>query len=163
MTYPTNPITSMELILPNELGYELIARDAVAAFAWRLGVPIDRIDDLKTALCEACINAIEHGNSLKPDLHVEILCRVEDECLVIEVCDEGVRPFAPKAEPLSIVEKLAGMGSLRGIGLMLISQLCDESGFVSRDDVGNCFRLAFQRHRAASLGCSSNPGSHVSV
>jgi serine/threonine-protein kinase RsbW len=142
----------MELILPNELGYELIARDAVAAFARRFGMPGDKVDDLKTALCEACINAIEHGNSLKPDLHVLISCRVEDEHLVIEVCDQGVRPFASRDEPLSIAEKLAGLGSLRGMGLMLISQLCDESGFVSLDDVGNCFRLAFQRHPTARIG-----------
>ncbi|MEI6775890.1 MAG: ATP-binding protein [Chloroflexales bacterium] len=142
----------MELTLPNELGYELVARDAVAAFARRLGMSLDQIDDLKTALCEACINAIEHGNSLKPDLRVEISCRVEDERLVIEVCDEGVCPFAPKSEPLSIMEKLAGLGSLRGMGLMLISQLCDESGFVSRNDTGNCFRLAFQRRRVTRLG-----------
>jgi hypothetical protein len=39
------------------------------------------------------------------------------------------------------------------MGLMLISQLCDESGFVSRDDVGNCFCLAFQRQRTAHHGC----------
>jgi serine/threonine-protein kinase RsbW len=152
MTYSTSPITSLELTLPNELGYELVARDAVAAFARRLGMSLDQIDDLKTALCEACINAIEHGNSLKPDLRVEISCRVEDERLVIEVCDEGVCPFAPKSEPLSIMEKLAGLGSLRGMGLMLISQLCDESGFVSRNDTGNCFRLAFQRRRVTRLG-----------
>ncbi len=152
MTYSTNPITSLELTLPNELGYELVARDAVAAFARRLGMSLDQIDDLKTALCEACINAIEHGNSLKPDLRVEISCRVEDERLVIEVCDEGVCPFAPKSEPLSIMEKLAGLGSLRGMGLMLISQLCDESGFVSRNGTGNCFRLAFQRRHVTRLG-----------
>jgi serine/threonine-protein kinase RsbW len=151
MTYNPASTTSMELILPNELGYELIARDAVAAFAQRLGMPSDQVDDLKTALCEACVNAIEHGNSLKPDLRVEISCRVEGERLVIEVCDQGVRPFAPNGEPLSIVEKLAGLGSLRGMGLMLISQLCDEAGFVSRADAGNCFRLIFQRHRAASF------------
>jgi serine/threonine-protein kinase RsbW len=152
MTYTATTTTSMELTLPNELGYELIARDAVAAFARRLGMCVDQIDDLKTAICEACINAIEHGNSLNPDLRVQISCRVEDECLVIEVCDQGIHPFAPKGEPLSIVEKLAGLGSLRGMGLMLISQLCDESGFVSRDDVGNCFRLAFQRRQAVSFG-----------
>jgi serine/threonine-protein kinase RsbW len=143
---------TMELILPNELGYEVIARDAVAAFARRLGLPAEQIDDLKTALCEACINAIEHGNSLKPDLRVQIYCSFEDERLVIDVCDQGVCRFAPKGEPLSIVEKLAGLGPLRGMGLMLINQLCDEAGFVTREEVGNCFRFTFQRHQAPSLG-----------
>lgn len=142
--------TSMELSLPSELGYEVVARDAVAAFARRLGLPADRIEDLKTALSEACINAIEHGNSLRPGLRVQIYCRFEEERLVIEVVDEGVRPFAPKSEPLSLVEKIAGLGSLRGMGLMLINQLCDEAGFVSGQNVGNRFRFAFCRQRAAA-------------
>jgi serine/threonine-protein kinase RsbW len=124
----------MELSFPSELGYEVIARDAVAAFARRLGLAPTRIEDLKTALCEACINAIEHGNSLEPGLRVRILCAVEDEQLVVEVCDE-----------------LAGLGSLRGMGLMLISQLCDESGFVSRTDSGNCFRFTFHRQAGPSF------------
>lgn len=145
MNSASHPTTSMELSFPSELGYEVIARDAVAAFARRLGLAPDRIEDLKTALCEACINAIEHGNSLEPGLRVRIYCHIEDEQLVVEVCDEGRKPFAPKAEPLGIVEKLAGLGSLRGMGLMLINQLSDESGFVARSDNGNCFRFAFRR------------------
>jgi serine/threonine-protein kinase RsbW len=135
--------TTMELSLPSELGYEVIARDAVAAFARRLGVPAERIEDLKTALCEACINAIEHGNSLHPGLRVQVNCRIVGEQLVIDVIDQGVSAFAPKGAPLTIAEKLAGAGTLRGMGLRLISQLCDESGFVQQAGPGNCFRFAF--------------------
>ncbi|WP_161569228.1 ATP-binding protein [Candidatus Oscillochloris fontis] len=141
----------MELTLPNQLGYELIARDTIAAFARRLGMPMDRIDDMKTALCEACINAMEHGNLLNPNLRVQILCHVDDDRFVIEVYDQGLRPFVPPPTPLSIVDKLTGMGSLRGMGLLLISQLSDESGFVPRDEAGNCFRFTFQRSGAAHV------------
>lgn len=151
MSTASHPITSMELSFPSELGYEVIARDAVAAFARRLGLAPDRIEDLKTALCEACINAIEHGNSLEPGLRVRILCQIEEEQLIVEVCDEGRKSFAPRAEPLSIVDKLAGLGSLRGMGLMLISELCDESGFVDRSGGGNCFRFAFRRRASATF------------
>lgn len=140
--------TSMELSLPSELGYEVIARDAVAAFARRLGLSTDRIEDLKTALSEACINAIEHGNSLRPGLRVQIYCRFEDERLIIDVEDQGVSPYAPSATPLAITDKIAGLGSLRGMGLLLISQLCDEAGFVPRSGIGNCFRFAFARQHA---------------
>lgn len=150
MTTPAYTQTSMELSLPSELGYEVIARDAVAAFARRLGLPAERIEDLKTALSEVCINAIEHGNSLRPGLRVQIYCHLEDERLVVEVMDQGVSPFTPKGEPLSIVEKIAGLGSLRGMGLLLINQLCDEAGFVAGPNVGNCFRFAFRRQRVAA-------------
>lgn len=144
--------TSMDLSLPSELGYEVIARDAVAAFARRLGLATDRIEDLKTAVCEACINAIEHGNSLRPGLRVQIACRFDTDRLVVEVIDQGVSSFAPKSEPLTITEKVAGLGSLRGMGLLLISQLCDEAGFVPRTGSGNCFRFAFIRQRYTSFG-----------
>lgn len=141
--------TSMELSFPSELGYEVVARDAVAAFVRRLGFTADRLEDLKTALCEACINAIEHGNALQPGLRVTIACHVEGDRLLIEVCDEGVKEFCAHGEPLTIAQKLVGLGSLRGMGLMLIKQLTDESGFISDVPVGNCFRLAFVRQPVA--------------
>lgn len=151
----SNPIyiqTMMELTLPSELGYEVVARDAIAAFARRLCIPPDRIEDLKTALSEVCINAIEHGNSLRPGLRVQISCRVAEEQLIVEVVDQGVSAFAPKSEPLTMAEKLAGLGSLRGMGLLLISQLCDEAGFVPGTGSGNCFRFAFYRQPMATAG-----------
>jgi serine/threonine-protein kinase RsbW len=147
-----NHTQTMELSLPSELGYEVVARDAVAAFARRLGIPAERIEDLKTALSEACINAIEHGNSLRPGLRVQVLCRVEADQFVVEVIDQGISAFAPRCAPLTIVEKIAGLGSLRGMGLTLISQLCDEAGFVPGVGQGNCFRFAFHRPPLAGIG-----------
>ncbi|RRR65018.1 MAG: ATP-binding protein [Candidatus Viridilinea halotolerans] len=141
----SNPLNnSMDLSFPSELGYEVIARDAVSAFARRLGLSAERVEDLKTALSEACINAIEHGNSLRPDLRVFIHCHLEPDRLVIEVIDQGATEFVARDNVLSISEKIAGLGSLRGMGLMLISQLCDESSFVPGPE-GNCMRLAFSR------------------
>ncbi len=143
--YPVN----MELSIPSELGYETIARDAVAAFALRVGFAPERIEDLKTALCEACINAIEHGNLMSPGLRVHVSCVCDNERLLVEICDQGLQSHTLKQEPLSIGEKMAGLGSLRGMGLLLIEQLVDEAGFVSDvGDTGNCFRFALYRHPA---------------
>jgi serine/threonine-protein kinase RsbW len=142
----------MELSFPNELGYEVVARDAVAAFARRIGMSSDRIEDLKTAFCEACINAIEHGNSLDPASRVQIYCRFQSDRFEVEIYDEGRKPFAQAAAPLSMADKLAGIGSLRGMGLMLISQLSDESGFVQCTNGGNCFRFAFYRQSPPGIG-----------
>jgi Anti-sigma regulatory factor (Ser/Thr protein kinase) len=143
--------TSLELSLPSELGYEVIARDAVAAFARRLGIPAERVEDLKTVLCEVCINAMEHGNSLDPRLRVEIFCRVEHERLVVEVLDQGVSRYSAAPPRSVLVTRWLARGSLRGMGMLLISQLCDEAGFVPWSGPGNRFRFAFYRQPGLNL------------
>ncbi len=132
----------MELSFPSELGYEVVVRDAVAAFAQCVGLHPNRIEDLKTALCEACINAIEHGNKLQLNLRVHVSCINKSDRLLIEIQDHGVQCYLPGKQPLSIADKLAGLGPLRGMGLMLITELSDEAGFVPVTQ-GNCFRLTF--------------------
>ncbi len=140
----------MELTFPSELGYEVVARDAVATFARCSGIGKERIEDVKTALSEACINAIEHGNSLKPGLRVTIRCQYDGDHLIIDIFDAGVQMYQPGQEPLSIAEKLAGLGPLRGMGLMLIEELSDEAGFEPVAE-GNCYRLKFY-HQTERVG-----------
>jgi serine/threonine-protein kinase RsbW len=136
---------SIEISFPSELGYEVVAREAVASFARCMGFESERIDDLKTALGEACINAIEHGNQLTPHLRTTIMCAYDNHQLFIEVRDQGLQLFAPGSTPLSIDEKVAGLGSLRGMGLLLMTQLADEASFVTDTDGGNCFRLVWYK------------------
>jgi len=136
---------SMELSFPSELGYEKVARDAVAAFARRLGFDRERIEDLKTALGEACINAIEHGNGHVPGLHVAVSCICEGERLTIEVHDKGLNRYQGLGSGAAIDMKLQGLAPLRGMGLMMIAQLVDEAGFTESHDGGNHFRLSLHR------------------
>lgn len=133
---------SMELSFPSELGYEKVARDAVAAFARRLGFDRERIEDLKTALGEACINAIEHGNDRSPGLRVDVSCVCESGRLTIEIHDQGLKRYQQRNVVASIDTKLSGLAPLRGMGLMMIAQLVDEAGFTESPDGGNHFRLA---------------------
>lgn len=144
----------MELSLPSKLGYEIVARDAVATFARCIGFPKERTEDLKTALTEACINAIEHGNQFDSDLRVHIKCEAVDDSLVVDVCDHGLQGYRPGQKPLSIEEKLAGLGPLRGMGLMMIMELSDKVEYVP-DEQGNRFRLTFQNHRPALSSLST--------
>ncbi len=144
-----SPREWIELSLPSQLGYEVVAREAVASFARQIGFDDGRIDDIKTALSEACINAIEHGNGLATDLTVRVGCGYDGLHLLIDVRDEGIRRFAPGNIPLTIDEKIAGLGPLRGMGLLLMTQLADEANFIVQADGGNCFRLAWAvNHRA---------------
>lgn len=138
---------SIDLSIPSELGYEKVAREAVAAFARRLGFDGERIEDLKTALGEACINAIEHGNAYAPGLRIGVHCICEDERLTIEVHDRGLRHYHGHHTPPRIEQKLLGLAPLRGMGLMLIEQLVDESGFLDSPEGGNIFWLTLYRHQ----------------
>jgi serine/threonine-protein kinase RsbW len=135
----------MELSFPSELGYEKVARDAVAAFARRLGFDQERIEDLKTALGEACINAIEHGNGRAPGLRVDISCVCEEGQLMVEIRDQGLNRYQQRNVVASIDMKLSGLAPLRGMGLMMIAQLVDEAGFTESQDGRNHFRLALYR------------------
>jgi serine/threonine-protein kinase RsbW len=131
----------MELSFPSELGYEKVAREAVAAFARRLGCDRERVEDLKTALGEACINAIEHGNGRAPGLRVDVSCIGADDHLEIEVHDQGLKRYESSGTIASIDLKLSGLAPLRGMGLMMIAQLVDEAGFTESVDGRNHFRL----------------------
>ncbi len=137
---------SLELSIPSEFGYEKIAREAVAAFARKLGFDRERIEDLKTALGEACINAIEHGNQRAPGLRVNVNCVCDEQILTVEIYDRGVKRFEGCGLPATIDTKLEGRAPLRGMGLMLIAQLVDEAGFIDSVGEGNLFRFALHRH-----------------
>jgi serine/threonine-protein kinase RsbW len=140
----------IELSFPSELGYEKIARDAVAAFARRLGCDRERVEDLKTALGEACINAIEHGNDRAPGLRVGITCSGTSERLTVEVSDHGLQRYSGNLPASGIDLKLRGLAPRRGMGLLMISQLVDEAGFAEGQEGGNRFRLVLYFRKATA-------------
>ncbi|GAB4217403.1 MAG: ATP-binding protein [Roseiflexaceae bacterium] len=146
---------SIELSFPSEFGFEKVAREAVAAFARRVGFEQERIEDLKTALGEACINAIEHGNKLAPGLRVGVNCVCDEDLLTVEVCDQGLQAYEGCEAAPAIETKILGLAPLRGMGLMMIAQLVDEAGFTPRPEGGNCFRLALRRPAPLSKGAST--------
>src|SRR5215210_2157939 len=107
---------AMELSFPSELGYEKVAREAVGAFARRLGCDRERVEDLKTALGEACINAIEHGNGQEPNLRVDIHCSGAADRLTVEVCDCGLMRYSGELQQVAGIDlKLRGLAPPRGM------------------------------------------------
>ncbi len=144
-----NGKTSIELVVPSILGYEIVARGAVATFAHFIGFDQARIEDLKTAVSEACINAIEHGNQLQPDLPVHITSSYDGHRFTVEVSDTGTKPFGTITEPKTIEEKLAGAASLRGMGIMLMAALADEFLVEPSAAPGNTVRLIWYQCEVA--------------
>ena len=80
---------TLEVNLPNKMGYERVAMECSAAFARIVGFVRERVDDLKTAVAEACLNAMEHGNKLRPDARVIVTMNYQDKPFTVSVTDEG--------------------------------------------------------------------------
>ena len=78
-----------ELRLPSRLGFEKVAMNTAASVAQIMGFSDDRVDDLKTAVAEACINAIEHGNRMNELLGVVVTLSMDDESLEVKIQDHG--------------------------------------------------------------------------
>ncbi len=123
--------TTFALSLPSELGAEKLVRHTLAWILSRLKFGADRVADVQTAVSEACINAIEHGNDCRPGRRFNVVVSYTPEHVDTIVADEGVRPFdLPHEAPATIEQKLAGLAPFRGMGLLLIGQLVDECSFV---------------------------------
>ena len=120
---------TIEIMLPSRLGYEKVAMSTAASVARLMGFTEDRIEDLKTALAEACINAIEHGNKLNDDLKVGVEMSVNEDMLEVKVVDEGTGKVEKPSDP-DIDRKMHGEEDSRGMGMFLIQALVDEAEWV---------------------------------
>ena len=116
----------VEVRLPSELGFEKVAMSTAAGMAALMGFSSDRIEDLKTAVAEACINAMEHGNHLDETLRVGVELSTTDSELEVRVSDEGAGPAEQPSEP-DIHRKMSGEEDTRGMGMFLIKALVDEA------------------------------------
>jgi serine/threonine-protein kinase RsbW len=143
---------TIQLALSSELGVEKRVRQTLAQLGAELQLGSARLADLQTAVSEACINAIEHGNQLRRELCLDVTLRVATTYLEVLVRDAGVVPFQPPVTaPASMQDKLAGRAPARGMGLLLMQQLVDEVDFLAAaPGAGTCVRLR--------LYCSDPPG-----
>lgn len=122
--------TSVEVRIPSRLGFEKVAMATAASVARLKGFSDERIEDLKTAVAEACINAIEHGNRLNEKLSVGVVLRAEPDALEVKVIDDGIGIGKKPAKP-DIDRKMHGEEDPRGMGMFLIQALVDEAEWVS--------------------------------
>jgi serine/threonine-protein kinase RsbW len=111
------------------LGCEKVAMDFAASVARSMNFPADRVEDLKTAVAEACTNAIEHGNKLDANVKVGVSLTVDKNRLQISVHDKGAG--IGRATTPSIDDKIEGKNDPRGWGIFLIESLMDEVSFES--------------------------------
>lgn len=142
---------SVELNLPNVLGYERIAMECSASFAQSVGFKQARIEDLKTVVAEACINAIQHGNKNHPDARVIVTINFKDGAFNVTVTDKGdgiaVFPKDPDIEKI-----IKDLEPPIGFGLFLIKKLVDQVEFNEMTSQGHAVRMVFKNTGAAVVG-----------
>ena len=135
-----------ELHVPSSVGSEKIAMDFAATVARSLQFPADRIEDLKTAVAEACMNAIEHGNKADASTRVGIRLTALADGLHISVHDNGTGINPPSGTP-DIESRMAGKAAPRGWGIFLIKNLMDEVSFESNEH-GNAVKMMIYPDKA---------------
>jgi serine/threonine-protein kinase RsbW len=129
-----NPADKFELHIPSAHGSEKLAMDFAADVARRMNFPKDRVEDLKTAVAEACMNAIEHGNKLDASTRVGIRLTVGKDRLQVSVQDKGAGVGTVPRPDLE--SRMQGRVDPRGWGIYLIENLMDEVTFESTADGG---------------------------
>lgn len=117
----------VNLTLPLLPDMEIAASKTATAIAELMDMSPDKVDEVRMAVVEACINSLEHSRSADQKVYLTFAVVKEgaDEKLRITVRDNGVG-FCPDdlIEP-KIEEKLKAARK-RGWGLKIISGLMDE-------------------------------------
>ena len=113
--------------LPSEPGNERLALAREAETVQGLGLSESRLEKLKTAVAEATMNAIEHGNGNRAEIPVEVEVTQDGDDIVVAISDQGgdaAGQVGPAEEP-DLLQKLEGAQSPRGWGLFLIRNMVD--------------------------------------
>ena len=132
---------TVAVILSNEIGYERIAMACSASFAQLFGCSPERIEDLKTVVSEAAINAMEHGNNGRTDARVIVYMNCRDGAIHVSVIDEGdgIKEFPPNPDTERIIDEL---DPPTGFGVFLINQLTDKVEYNQITDDGHAVTMA---------------------
>lgn len=131
--------------IPSAPGNERDAMKHVEATVRELGLPERRIERLKTAVAEATMNAMEHGNQYQQDKPVEVTVMSSAHQVAVRIRDSGGgAPVPTQAQTPDLEAKLSEEQTPRGWGLFLIRNLVDEMR-VSSDDHQHTVELIMSR------------------
>jgi len=120
-------LREVTLALPMAPEMEIEASKTATAIAESIRMSPDRIDEVRMAVVEACINALEHSQASDREVFVtfQVLGDMGPEKLRIMVHDNGVG-FSPEIlEEPTMAGKLKAVRK-RGWGLKIIRGLMDE-------------------------------------
>lgn len=115
-----------DFTLASQPGNERQAVEKVTAAIEGIRLQQNRLERLKTAVAEATMNAMEHGNKYRADLPVSIYVYTIHDDLIVRITDYGGGTIIPEPETPDLEAKLAGLQTPRGWGLFLIKNMVDD-------------------------------------
>jgi len=126
----------ISLTIPVAPDMEIVATAQASAVGEFIEMPRDKIDEVKLALVEACINAFEHAHARDDRVHLTFrVGREEDarEFLEVEVLDQG-KGFDQSLVAAPSTEKTFSGRQKRGWGLQIIRSLMDSVAITSGEE-----------------------------
>lgn len=116
----------VSLTIPVAPEMEIVATAQAAALGEYIGMSRDKIDEIKLALVEACINSFEHAHTRDEQLHLTFRIGHEEgaDWLEVEVFDQGKGFDHARIEPPTPEQTFSGERK-RGWGLQIIRSLMD--------------------------------------
>lgn len=123
--------SEFELVIPIEDEAELIAARTVEQIARAADFSQEAVNQIKTALIEACINAAEHSDS--PDRRIYHRFAMAEDRLIITVSNKGRTLDWMEGNSGRLAGAAVSKGA-RGRGLQIIRALMDEVRFDRTDD-----------------------------
>lgn len=133
-----------EFTISSAQGNEREAMQRVARAVEHNGLAPARLSRLKTAVAEATMNAMEHGNQYNPQLSVAIEVYSTARSIRVRITDRGGGRAIPEPQMPDLDAKLAGLQSPRGWGLFLIRNMVDEL-HTTTDEVHHTVELVMHR------------------
>ena len=128
----------MVMSIPSDFKYLGAVDAAIQDLAREFAFSENSINDMSTALIEACSNAIEHGNKFGKDKRVKVVLGFNGSSVTARVYDQGdgfdfnglMSQSAPP-DPMSE----------RGRGLIIMQAFTDDLKFSFSDEDGLCVEL----------------------
>ena len=114
--------SNVDLSIPMLPDMELTAITVAESLGVFIGLDTNKIDEVKMALIEACINAFEHSKSAERRINLNF--QITDKGMRISISDGG--DGFDFDEAMARIAEKRNKGQKRGWGLTLMSELMDE-------------------------------------
>jgi len=114
--------------LPNRMEFLGVPDAVLMEIGGELDCARRSLEELGTAVIEACTNAMEHGNHLADSTSIEVIIELDDPRVTITVLDEGPGfDFAAWQPSEELMRQ-------RGRGILIMREFTDDLTFSRHED-----------------------------